>query len=102
MGRQLRVQRPPIRNISDLLDRFINIRYNLSPIIYQGLVASKSRRVEAVLCAKGKKQDFRCAKILPPSKGKEMKPSLISIASSLVPKPKFNERFEPLDDTLGR
>ncbi|GFU18856.1 uncharacterized protein NPIL_665821 [Nephila pilipes] len=53
MGRQLRVQRPPIRNISDLRDRCLNILYNLSPVIYQGLVASMPRRVEAVLRAKG-------------------------------------------------
>ncbi|GFS51175.1 transposase domain containing protein [Nephila pilipes] len=52
MGRQLRVQRPPIRNISDLRDRCLNIWYNLSPVIYQGLVASMPRRVEAVLRAK--------------------------------------------------
>ncbi|GFT39999.1 transposase domain containing protein [Trichonephila clavipes] len=31
MGRQLRVQRPPIRNILDLRDLFLNIWYNLSP-----------------------------------------------------------------------
>ncbi|GFT08164.1 transposase domain containing protein [Trichonephila clavipes] len=49
MGRQLRVQRPPIRNISDLCDRCLNIWYNLSPAIYQGLVASMPRRVEALL-----------------------------------------------------
>ncbi|GFU46003.1 transposase domain containing protein [Nephila pilipes] len=48
-GTQLTVQRPPIRNISDLRDRCLNIWYNLSPIIYQGLVASMPRRVEAVL-----------------------------------------------------
>ncbi|GFW84008.1 transposase domain containing protein [Trichonephila clavipes] len=53
MGRQLRVQRPPIRNISDLCDRCLNIWYNLSPAIYQGLVASMPRQVEAVLYAKG-------------------------------------------------
>ncbi|GFT05982.1 transposase domain containing protein [Nephila pilipes] len=52
MGRQLRVQRPPIRNISDLRDRCLNIWYNLSPVIYQGLVASMPRRVEAVCRAK--------------------------------------------------
>ncbi|GFU05154.1 transposase domain containing protein [Nephila pilipes] len=52
MGRQLRVQRPPIRNISDLRDRCLNIWYNLSPVIYQGLVASMLRRVKAVLRAK--------------------------------------------------
>ncbi|GFX37116.1 transposable element Tcb2 transposase [Trichonephila clavipes] len=53
MGRQLRVQRPPIRNMTDLCDRCLNIWYNLSPAIYQGLVASMPRRVEAVLYAKG-------------------------------------------------
>ncbi|GFT95307.1 transposase domain containing protein [Nephila pilipes] len=53
LGWQLRVQRPPIRNISDLRDRCLNIWYNLSPVIYQGLVASMPRRVEAVLLAKG-------------------------------------------------
>ncbi|GFT50123.1 transposase domain containing protein [Nephila pilipes] len=51
MGRQLRVRRPPIRNISDLLDRCLNIWYNLSPVIYEVLVASMPRRVEAVLRA---------------------------------------------------
>ncbi|GFU10032.1 transposase domain containing protein [Nephila pilipes] len=53
MGRQLRIQRPPIRNTSALRDRCLNIWYNLSPVIYQGLVASMPRRVEAVLRAKG-------------------------------------------------
>ncbi|GFU97398.1 transposable element Tcb2 transposase [Trichonephila clavipes] len=53
MGRQLRVQRPPMHNISDLRDRCLNIWYNLSLAIYQGLVASMPRRVEAVLHAKG-------------------------------------------------
>lgn len=53
MGRQLRGQRPPIRNIPDLRDRCVNLWYNLSPAIYQGLVASMPRRVEAVLRAKG-------------------------------------------------
>ncbi|GFT93664.1 transposase domain containing protein [Nephila pilipes] len=52
MRRQLRVQRPAIRNISDLHDRCLNIWYNLSPVMYQGLVASMPRRVEAVLRAK--------------------------------------------------
>ncbi|GFT50543.1 transposase domain containing protein [Trichonephila clavipes] len=50
---QLRVQRPPIRNISHLRDRCLNIWYNLSSAIYQGLVASMPRRIEAVLHAKG-------------------------------------------------
>ncbi|GFV97023.1 hypothetical protein TNCV_3526091 [Trichonephila clavipes] len=36
MGLQLRVQRPPIHNISDLSDRCLNIWYNVSPAIYQG------------------------------------------------------------------
>ncbi|GFU12054.1 transposase domain containing protein [Trichonephila clavipes] len=53
MVRQLRVQRQTIHIISDLRDRCLNIRYSLSPAIYQGLVASMPRRVEAVLCAKG-------------------------------------------------
>ncbi|GFT57869.1 transposase domain containing protein [Trichonephila clavipes] len=53
MGQQLRVQRPPIHNISDLRDRCLNIWYNVSPAIYQGLVVSMPRRVEAVLRAKG-------------------------------------------------
>ncbi|GFU59353.1 transposase domain containing protein [Nephila pilipes] len=52
MGRQLRVQRPPIRNILDLRDLCLNIWYNLSPVIYQGLLASMPRRVEAVLRVK--------------------------------------------------
>ncbi|GFX45131.1 transposable element Tc1 transposase [Trichonephila clavipes] len=53
MRQQLRVQRPPIHNISDLRDPCLNIWYNLSPAIYQGLVISMPRRVEAVLGAKG-------------------------------------------------
>ncbi|GFW71536.1 transposase domain containing protein [Trichonephila clavipes] len=53
MSQQLRVQRPPIHNISDLRDRCLNIWYNLSPAIYQRLVTSMPRRVEAVLRAKG-------------------------------------------------
>ncbi|GFT05160.1 hypothetical protein NPIL_675441 [Nephila pilipes] len=52
MGWQFRVQRPPIRNISDLRVHCLNIWYNLSPVIYQGLVAFMSRRVKAVLSAK--------------------------------------------------
>ncbi|GFT00849.1 hypothetical protein NPIL_259491 [Nephila pilipes] len=51
MGRQLRVQRPPIRNISNFHDRCLNIGYILSPVIYQELVASMPRRFEAVLRA---------------------------------------------------
>ncbi|GFW42147.1 transposable element Tcb1 transposase [Trichonephila clavipes] len=53
MGRQLRVQRPPIHNISNLRNRCLNIWYNLSLAICQGLVASMPRRVGAVLRAKG-------------------------------------------------
>ncbi|GFU85300.1 transposase domain containing protein [Trichonephila clavipes] len=44
MGRQFRVQRPPIHNISIFRDRCLNIWCNLSPAIYQGLVASMPRR----------------------------------------------------------
>ncbi|GFV12861.1 HTH_Tnp_Tc3_2 domain-containing protein [Trichonephila clavipes] len=40
--------KPPIHNISDLRNHCLNIRYNLSPAIYQGLVTSMLRRVEAV------------------------------------------------------
>ncbi|GFT00840.1 transposase domain containing protein [Trichonephila clavipes] len=53
MGQQLRFQRQPIHNTSDLRDRCLNIWYNVSPAIYQELVASMPRRVEAVLRAKG-------------------------------------------------
>ncbi|GFT22270.1 DDE_3 domain-containing protein [Trichonephila clavipes] len=53
MGWQLSVQRLPIRNISYLRDRCLNIWHNLSPTIYQGLVVSMPRRVEAVLRTKG-------------------------------------------------
>ncbi|GFT02690.1 transposase domain containing protein [Trichonephila clavipes] len=52
MVQQLRVQRPPIHNISDLRGRCLNIWYNLTPAIYQGLVASTPRRFEAVLRVK--------------------------------------------------
>ncbi|GFS76025.1 zinc metalloproteinase nas-15 [Nephila pilipes] len=51
--------KPPIRNISDLRDRCLNIWYNLSPVIYQGLEASMPRRVEAVLRAKASQRNFR-------------------------------------------
>ncbi|GFY16075.1 transposase domain containing protein [Trichonephila clavipes] len=37
MGRQLRVQRPPIRNISDLHDHCLNIWHNLSPAFTKDL-----------------------------------------------------------------
>ena len=50
--RQTRVPISPSRNISDLRDCCLNIWYNLSSAIYQGYVASMSRRVSAVLRAK--------------------------------------------------
>ncbi|GFU35423.1 hypothetical protein NPIL_238991 [Nephila pilipes] len=51
MGRQLRVERPPIRNISDLRDRCLNVWYNLSPVTYQGLVSiGKVKRVTDLTC----------------------------------------------------
>ncbi|GBM81977.1 Transposable element Tcb2 transposase [Araneus ventricosus] len=53
MERQLRAQTPPCPNISTLRDRCLDIWYNLSPVMYQKLVASMPRRVTAVLKAKG-------------------------------------------------
>ncbi|GBL92776.1 hypothetical protein AVEN_4491-1 [Araneus ventricosus] len=53
MERQLRAQTPPCPNISTLRDRCLDIWYNLSPVMYQKLVASITRRVAAVLKAKG-------------------------------------------------
>ncbi|GBO46691.1 Transposable element Tc1 transposase [Araneus ventricosus] len=54
MERQLRAQTPPpCPNISTLRDRCLDIWYNLSPVMYQKLVASMPRRVAAVLKAKG-------------------------------------------------
>ncbi|GBM45216.1 hypothetical protein AVEN_63828-1 [Araneus ventricosus] len=50
---QLRAQTPPCPNISTLRDRCLDICYNLSPVMYQKLVASMPRRVAAVLKAKG-------------------------------------------------
>ncbi|GBN75817.1 hypothetical protein AVEN_123386-1 [Araneus ventricosus] len=50
---QLRAQTPPCPNISTLRDRCLDIWYNLSPVMYQKLVASMPRRVAAVLKAKG-------------------------------------------------
>ncbi|GBN19498.1 hypothetical protein AVEN_236000-1 [Araneus ventricosus] len=50
---QLRAQTPPCPNISTLRDRCLDIWYNLSPVMYQTLVASMSRRVASVLKAKG-------------------------------------------------
>ncbi|GBM98327.1 Transposable element Tc1 transposase [Araneus ventricosus] len=53
MERQLRAQTPPCPNISTLRDRYLDIWYNLSPVMYQKLVASMPRRVADVLKAKG-------------------------------------------------
>ncbi|GBM80699.1 hypothetical protein AVEN_79157-1, partial [Araneus ventricosus] len=50
---QLRAQTPPSPNISILCDLCLDIWYNLSPAMYQKLVASMPRRVEAVLKANG-------------------------------------------------
>ncbi|GBL78764.1 Transposable element Tc1 transposase [Araneus ventricosus] len=52
MERQLRAQTPRL-NISTLRDHCLDIWYNLSPVMYQKLVASMPRRVAAVLKAKG-------------------------------------------------
>ncbi|GBN85056.1 hypothetical protein AVEN_48449-1 [Araneus ventricosus] len=53
MERQLRAQTPPWPNISTLRDRCLDIWYNLSPVMYQKLVAPMPSRVAAVLKAKG-------------------------------------------------
>ncbi|GBN34644.1 hypothetical protein AVEN_97129-1 [Araneus ventricosus] len=53
MERHLRSQTPSFPNISTLRDRYLDIWYNLSPVIYQKLVASMPRRVAAILKAKG-------------------------------------------------
>ncbi|GBN73951.1 hypothetical protein AVEN_83262-1 [Araneus ventricosus] len=53
MEQQLRAQTPPCKNISTLRDRCLDIWYNLSPVMYQKLVASMLMRVVAVLKAKG-------------------------------------------------
>ncbi|GBN52868.1 hypothetical protein AVEN_183488-1 [Araneus ventricosus] len=53
MEGQLRDQTPPCLNISTLRNRYLDIWYNLSPVIYQKLVASMPRRVAAILKAKG-------------------------------------------------
>ncbi|GBM88010.1 hypothetical protein AVEN_185943-1 [Araneus ventricosus] len=45
MERQLRAQTPPCPNISTLRDRCLDMWYNLSPVMYQKLVASVPRRV---------------------------------------------------------
>ncbi|GBM70738.1 Transposable element Tc1 transposase [Araneus ventricosus] len=53
MERQLTAQTPSCSNISTLRDRCLDIWYNLSPVMYQKLVASMPKRVVAVLKAKG-------------------------------------------------
>ncbi|GBL89930.1 hypothetical protein AVEN_178354-1 [Araneus ventricosus] len=53
MERQLRAQTQLCPNISTLRDRCLDIGYNLSPVMYQKLVASMPRRVAAVLKIKG-------------------------------------------------
>ncbi|GBM01306.1 hypothetical protein AVEN_170354-1 [Araneus ventricosus] len=53
METQLRAQTLPCPNISTLRDRCLDIWYNLSPVMYQKLVASMTRRVADVLKAKG-------------------------------------------------
>lgn len=40
--------KPPYPNIPDLRERYINMRYNLSPAIYQRLVTSISWRTATV------------------------------------------------------
>ncbi|GBN25451.1 Transposable element Tcb1 transposase [Araneus ventricosus] len=52
MEQQLRAQTPPCPKISTLRDRCLDIWYNLSPVMYQALVASLPTRVAAVLKAK--------------------------------------------------
>ncbi|GBL74526.1 hypothetical protein AVEN_235454-1 [Araneus ventricosus] len=52
MERQLRAQTPPCPNISTLRDLCLDIWCNLSPVMYQKLVASMPRRVAAILKAK--------------------------------------------------
>ncbi|GBN96912.1 hypothetical protein AVEN_125715-1 [Araneus ventricosus] len=53
MERQPRAQTPPRPNISSLRDRYLDIWYNLSPVMHQKLAASIPRRVAAVSKAKG-------------------------------------------------
>ncbi|GBN75143.1 Transposable element Tc1 transposase [Araneus ventricosus] len=53
MERQLRAETPPCPNISTLRDHSLDIWYNLSPVMYQKLVASMRRRIAAVLKVKG-------------------------------------------------
>ncbi|GBM97547.1 hypothetical protein AVEN_246226-1 [Araneus ventricosus] len=53
MERQLRAQTPPCPNVSTLRNRCLDICYNVSPVMYQTLVASIPRRVAAVWKAKG-------------------------------------------------
>ncbi|GBL84507.1 hypothetical protein AVEN_117249-1 [Araneus ventricosus] len=53
MELQLRAQTLPCPNISTLRDRCLDIWYNLSPVMYQKLVASMPMRVAAGLKGKG-------------------------------------------------
>ncbi|GBN50389.1 hypothetical protein AVEN_185884-1 [Araneus ventricosus] len=53
MELQLRAQTPPCPNISTLCDNCLHIWYNLSPVMYQKLVAFMPRRVASVLKSKG-------------------------------------------------
>ncbi|GBN57042.1 hypothetical protein AVEN_7044-1 [Araneus ventricosus] len=52
MERWHRAQTPPCLNISTLRDRCLDIWYNMSPVVYQKLVASMPRQVAAVLMVK--------------------------------------------------
>ncbi|GBM80880.1 hypothetical protein AVEN_52354-1 [Araneus ventricosus] len=53
MELQLRAQTPPCPSISTFRDRFLDIWYNLSPVMYEKLVSCMLRRVAAVLKATG-------------------------------------------------
>lgn len=49
MERTLGVQKLSCRNISDMRDLYMNICYNRSPAIYEGLLASMPKQVVGVL-----------------------------------------------------
>ncbi|GFV33349.1 hypothetical protein TNCV_1498691 [Trichonephila clavipes] len=49
--RKVRDQEHSCRNIPILRYHFLDIRYNLSPVIYQALTALMTRRIAAVLQA---------------------------------------------------
>ncbi|GBM22014.1 Transposable element Tc1 transposase [Araneus ventricosus] len=53
MERHLRAQTPPSQNISTLFYSCLDIWYNLSPVMYQKLVASMPRRIAVILKPKG-------------------------------------------------